>query len=51
MEISNDPKGPFGAPLRQSLRTWVRIEAARRGVRIQDLLEEIVDKAKTEAEA
>jgi transcriptional regulator with XRE-family HTH domain len=43
----------FSVPLRESLRKWIKIEAARRGIKIQDLMDEIVSEAKgrTEREA
>ncbi len=46
----NDPKAAFGVPMRASLRQWIKIEAARRGVRIQDLMDEIVQDAKNVTE-
>ena len=45
-----DPKAAFGVPMRASLRKWIKVEAARREVRIQDLMEEIVQDAKNVTE-
>jgi hypothetical protein len=41
----DDLKIAFSVPLRTSLRTWLRLEAARRDMLIQDLVEEIVTDA------
>lgn len=35
----------FGVPLRVSLRRWLRVEAAQRDMRIQDLVDEIITEA------
>lgn len=37
-----DPKAAFGVPMRASQRKWIKVEAARREIRIQDLIEELV---------
>lgn len=37
-----DPKVMFASPLRESLRTWLKREAAGRRLRMQDLLELMV---------
>jgi hypothetical protein len=45
----DDVKAGFATPMRRSQRTWLKTEAARREIRIQDLVEEIIAEAQAKA--
>lgn len=47
MDMDGDPKVMYATPLRESLRQWLKEEAARRRMRMQDLVEEIVGDARS----